>query len=544
MLYLPQMKKISWLLIAILAVACDDDEPKDPVVNHSKVAEFLGEYQGIHRLECNDTPNCALWLRDGVVLVTEGKTDSTIAIITDSTVTIMDYEVQIDKDGKFFCCENFDMTIENDTLKISKNVRITSGTYGIERFIGVKNAKSPLKVGSVGFHSATSEVSENGPYATLVFDIEGAKLGAAILLEISNTSTAVPGKDYLIDNKSILTVGPNITSATLVLTFLNDFVPTGSRTIHLQISAESVGVIPSEKKNHSITILEDDVAESSINKILFRRHPENQLFDINSDGTGVRQRTDLPGGVGDASFSPDGNSFVFSSVKDDGKYGIYTMNFNGGEMQRLTKNDWGEGSPSFSPQGDKILFVRDLQNYPWRSQIFTMNLDGSEATQISHVDNGAGTVAIEDPSWSPDGKQIIYTCDKDNEGMGYRIYIMNADGSNTRRLTDKFRWERRPRFSPDGKKIIFTIFEPGIGVYLFLINSDGTGEEKLFSGIPGLIRSEDAAWSPDGSTVVFWAEIEGNPELTSGTYTARIDGADFKMLTPIRMHFPSWSPAK
>ena len=118
------MKKISWLLIAILAVACDDDEPKDPVVNISNVAEFLGEYQSIRRIECTPTPwygdsyDCESLVQDSVLLVTEGTLESTISILG--------FEVQVDKDGNFLCCPDLELTfpleltIQNDTLKTTR----------------------------------------------------------------------------------------------------------------------------------------------------------------------------------------------------------------------------------------------------------------------------------------------------------------------------------------------------------------------------------------------------------------------------------------
>jgi hypothetical protein len=263
------MKKKSWLLIAILAVACDDDEPKDPTVS---VSEFLGEYQSVRSVECTPTPpyplDCETIVQDSVLLVTQGTSDSAI--------NVLGFEVLVDSDGKFICCPDLELvfplelTIQNDTLKTMRRIKRFQGIYDVERFIGVKGATAPLKAGSVGFRAASSEELENiqGP-ALIYLDIESAKFGAAIIIDILNTSTAISPQDYSIstyagdaqilsDNKIVVNVLPNVTSATIGLHLANDFVSNPSRTIQFQISVESVGIVPSEKKNHSITIVDDD----------------------------------------------------------------------------------------------------------------------------------------------------------------------------------------------------------------------------------------------------------------------------------------------
>ncbi len=91
------------------------------------------------------------------------------------------------------------------------------------------------------------------------------------------------------------------------------------------------------------------------------------------------------------------------------------------------------------------------------------------------------------PAGGADGHIVFQT------RSGGDIYIMNANGSGLRRLTNGF----EPTLSPDGRQVAFTRWDEPRG--LWLINTDGTGEHLLF----GANRPRSATWSPDGSAIVF-----------------------------------------
>jgi len=56
------------------------------------------------------------------------------------------------------------------------------------------------------------------------------------------------------------------------------------------------------------------------------------------------------------------------------------------------------------------------------------------------------------PDWSPDGRQIAFDTTRDGN---FEIYVMNADGSNQRRLTNHFNVDARPSWSPNGRQVVF-----------------------------------------------------------------------------------------
>ena len=80
-----------------------------------------------------------------------------------------------------------------------------------------------------------------------------------------------------------------------------------------------------------------------------------------------------------------------------------------------------------------------------------MNADGSDNRQITHL-GGANF----GPSWTPDGKRIIFSSNYKNPRSGnFDLYLVNLDGSNLEQVTTNPVFDGFPMFSPDGKHIIW-----------------------------------------------------------------------------------------
>lgn len=204
-------------------------------------------------------------------------------------------------------------------------------------------------------------------------------------------------------------------------------------------------------------------------------------------------------------WSPDGMSIAFTSNRD-GINEIYVMDANGSNVKRLTNNMAEDANPAWSPDGRTLLFESERDG---NREVYVMNADGGN--QIRLTRNNAADVT---PSWSPDGARIAFASNRDT-GPPYNpynldIYVMNADGSNVRRIVDDPEYDVGPQWSPDGRKILFVSGRTG-NFNVFEMNVDGSDQRNLTADP----QQSDGApiWSLDGNNIAFSRRIEGKNQL-------------------------------
>jgi hypothetical protein len=161
------------------------------------------------------------------------------------------------------------------------------------------------------------------------------------------------------------------------------------------------------------------------------------------------------------------------------------------------------------------------------SYVSTINSNGTGSTRLT-TGNDA------DPAWSPDGSTIAFATSRDG---AFRIYLMNADGSNQRPLTSTNAPARQPTWAPDGQKIAFVGTAPDGDSEIYVMNADGSNVVRLTQS-PG--DDSDPAWSPDGRKIAFRSDRSGGGEL----YVMNVDGSNVVRLTTTSVdeHRPAWSP--
>ena len=141
-------------------------------------------------------------------------------------------------------------------------------------------------------------------------------------------------------------------------------------------------------------------------------------------------------------------------------------------------------------------------------------------------------------SVSPDGTKLAYIA----EGGGGELYVLNlldmSDGMQKTRLTWSYSSKHRPAWSPDGKKVLFESEADG-NHEIYLINADGTGLRNLTNH-----KGNDykAAWSPDGAKIAFVSDRDGNAEV----YVMNADGSNVTNVSksPALDTDPVWAPVK
>ena len=208
---------------------------------------------------------------------------------------------------------------------------------------------------------------------------------------------------------------------------------------------------------------------------------------------------------------------------------------------KLTKASADSGWAVWKPGGAKLAFDSDRADPDDPNSIndiFKVNPDGTGLVKLTH--SGFNS----DPGWSPDGQKIAFGSDRRNGAERAEIYVMNADGTNVRRvstLPEGAGYDSAPRFSPNGKRLVFTRFineELGRSA-LFTVNVDGSGLKQI---TPWGISTGDADWAPDGKKLVVYVDNTCPTEI----YTVDPDGKNLKHITHNTCQGgiadPVWSP--
>jgi TolB protein len=191
------------------------------------------------------------------------------------------------------------------------------------------------------------------------------------------------------------------------------------------------------------------------------------IFTANPDGSDLRRITSHHGYDAEATISPDGSRIVFTSTRD-GDIDIYTMNADGSDVRRLTDDVGYDGGPFFSPDGTRIVYRAAHARTPEEIaefrrllalnvvragplDIMLMDADGSNKRRV--VSNGAANFA---PFMHPDGQRIIFSSNMaDPRGRNFDLWIVSIDGTGLERVTTHPDFDGFPMFSPDGTRLVF-----------------------------------------------------------------------------------------
>lgn len=191
------------------------------------------------------------------------------------------------------------------------------------------------------------------------------------------------------------------------------------------------------------------------------------IYRSKADGTGLVRLTQTPGYDAEPTVRADGR-IVFTSGRD-GDLDIYSMNADGSDVKRLTDRPGYDGGPFYSKDGTLICYrayhpedpaelqeFRDLlaagQVQPTKMDIWVMNADGTGQRQVTDLPGASFA-----PYFHPDGRRIVFCSNAENpRGRNFDLYMVNVDGSGLVKITDTPVFEGFPMFSPDGTKLLFS----------------------------------------------------------------------------------------
>ena len=294
--------------------------------------------------------------------------------------------------------------------------------------------------------------------------------------------------------------------------------------------------------------------------------------------TRIRRLTVEGRRAGEGYWSPDGKKLVFQSEREPGNpfYQIYTLDLTTGETTRISPG-YGKTTCSFFRPGSNEIEFASTHHDPKSKQYQQEELDfrasgkqrryswdydpefeiysykpgatASAPPTYTRLTNARGYDA--EGSYSPDGQWIAFTSMRDaynrtlsaeeqkqlevDPSYFAEIYIMRADGSGQKRLTNVPGYDGGPFFSPDGKRIIWRRFDTtGLIANVFTMNPDGTDVRQI---------TDFAAMSwapyihPSGQYILFasnklgfenfevyMVDIDGKKEPVRITYSDGFDG--------------------
>ncbi len=196
-------------------------------------------------------------------------------------------------------------------------------------------------------------------------------------------------------------------------------------------------------------------------------YPGYDIFLAKDDGSDLKRLTSTDGYDAEATINWKTRKIVYTSLAS-GDLDLWTMNLNGSHKNRLTTSYGYDGGPVFSRDGKLIVWranhpvtdetktkyatlLKNNLTSPMKMELFLSDAHGKNVKQLTNFNCASFA-----PTFTPDGKQILFSSNKNNcDGRKFELFLINIDGTGLRQVTDFGGFTSFPEISPDGKKLVF-----------------------------------------------------------------------------------------
>jgi Tol biopolymer transport system component len=204
------------------------------------------------------------------------------------------------------------------------------------------------------------------------------------------------------------------------------------------------------------------------------RSGNNDVWVMNPDGTGLRNLTNDPSSDENPSWAPDGLRIVFSSNRIGGQAELFVMSNEGAQVTRLTDSFISQDTyPTWSPDGRFIAFQanRNSVNDDIYVLVNSINL-------VYRYTTAGG--ADQSPAWSPEGSKIAFTSARDGNFEIYTLdfHALPYEASNEINITNNVAADGRPAWSNDARQLCWMSNRGGSND-IWIMNADGSDPKRL-----------------------------------------------------------------
>jgi Tol biopolymer transport system component len=214
-------------------------------------------------------------------------------------------------------------------------------------------------------------------------------------------------------------------------------------------------------------------------------------------------------------WSPDGSKILFA-VRD--VWNLYTIEPDGSNLTQVT--DFRSNNADWSPDGGQIVFQSDHQNEPVDTpDIYVVDADGGNLVELLD----APEYADFNPRWAPGSNQIMFLSNRTGH---FEIFLMNADGSEVTQVTEGGASITNASISNDGEWIAFVYPQGGNFTDMYRIDKSGD-LDSVVRLTKDATFDDGPAWSPDNEKIFFYSDRGGNVDL----WMFDADGSDPVQLT-------------